>query len=114
MPTLSQQNALAAAIDAIRSAENELTDQIRGSSAALTAIKLTNEYNNLDSFLSELLHAQNAADDASFSNATVALQSRLSGLEADEKAIKAIISEVQTAEKVIGYITDALKWIAKL
>jgi negative regulator of replication initiation len=114
MPTPSEQTALNAAIDAIRSAEGVLTDQIRGSTDALTAIKLTNEYNNLDSYLSEILHAQNAADDASFANATAALQSRLSGLEADEKAIKALISDVTTAGKVIGYIADALKWIAKL
>jgi hypothetical protein len=114
MPTLSQQTTLNGAIDNIRSAEDILTNQIRSSTDALTAIKLTNEYNNLDSYLSELLHAQNAADDTSFSNATTALQSRLSGLEADQKSIKAIINDVATAGKVIGYIGDALKLIAKL
>ena len=114
MPTLSQQTAINAAVDAIRNAEDVLTDQIRCSTDALTAIKLTNEYNNLDSYLSELLHAQNAADDATFANATKALQSRLSGLEADEKAIETIIADVATAAKVIGYIADALKLIAKL
>ncbi len=114
MPTLSQQTAINAAIDAIRNAEDVLTDQIRSSTDALTAIKLTNEYNNLDSYLSELLHAQNAADDATFANATEALQSRLAGLEADEKAIQTVITDVAIAAKVIGFIADAIKLIAKL
>src|SRR3984957_12025612 len=104
MPTLSQHTAINAPVDAIRNAEDLLTDQVRSSTDTLTAIKLTNEYNNLDSYLSELLQAQNAADDATFANATEAIQSRTSGLEADEEAIKAIISDVATAAKVIGYI----------
>jgi ABC-type phosphate transport system auxiliary subunit len=114
VPTLSQQTAISAAIDAIRNAEDVLTDQIRSSTDALNAIKLTNEYNNLDSYLSELLHAQNAADDVTFANATQALQSRLSGLEADEKAIRSIIADVVIAGKVIGYIADAVKLITAL
>ncbi len=114
MATLNQKISVAGAIDAIRSAENLLTDQIQSSIDTLTAIKLTHEYNNLDSYLSELLHAQNAADDATFANATQALQSRTSGLQADEAAIKAIIADVATAGKVVGYITKALALIAKL
>jgi hypothetical protein len=114
MPTLSQQTAVASAIDAIRAAENVLTDQIQASNDTLTAIKLTHEYNNLDSYLSELLHAQNAADDSTFSNATDALKSRTNGLQADEAAIKKIITDVATAGKVIGSITQALALIAKL
>jgi negative regulator of replication initiation len=114
MPTLSQQSAISAAIDAIRGAENVLTDQIRSATETLTAIKLTNEYNNLDSYLSELLQAQNAADDSTFANATEALQSRVTGLQADEKAIKAIVSDVAAAGRVIGYIGQALTFIAKL
>jgi negative regulator of replication initiation len=114
MPTLNQQTAVASAIDAIRTAENLLTDQIQTSNDTLTAVKLTHEYNNLDSYLSELLHAQNAADDATFANATDALKSRTDGLQADEAAIKKIIADVATAGKVVGYITQALGFIAKL
>jgi hypothetical protein len=39
MPTLSQQTAINAAVDALRNAEDILTDQIRSSTDALTAIK---------------------------------------------------------------------------
>jgi ABC-type phosphate transport system auxiliary subunit len=114
MPTLSQQTAIAGGVSALRDAENLLTAQIRTATDALTAIKLTNEYNNLDSYLSELLHAQNAADDASFANATELLQSRVKGLQADEAAIKAVIKDVQIAGQVIGYVEQALGFIAKL
>jgi hypothetical protein len=114
MPTLNQQSAVAAAINSIRTAENLLTDQIQASNDTLQAIKLTHEYNNLDSFLSQLLHAQNAADDASFTNAIDALKTQTDGLEADEKTIKGIIADVATAGKVVGYITQALAFIAKV
>jgi hypothetical protein len=114
MPTLNQQTSVAGAIAAIRSAENLLTDQIQSSTETLTAIKLTHEYNNLDSYLSELLHAQNAADDSVFANATQLLQSQVSGLQADQASINTIISDVAIAGQVVGYITQALAFIAKL
>jgi hypothetical protein len=114
MPTLNQQTAVAGAITALRSAENLLTDQIQSSDDTLTAIKLTHEYNNLDSYLSELLHARNAADDLVFANATQQLQSQVSGLQADQAAINAIIADVALAGQVVGYITQALAFIAKL
>ena len=114
MPTPGQKKNTADAIAAIRAAENLLTQQIRGTNEVLTAIKLTNEYNNLDSCLSQLLHVQNSADDASFANATSALRSQASGLQADEAAIKTIVGDVQTAATIINYITQALAFIAKL
>ena len=80
----------------------------------LTAIKLTSEFHILDSYLSQLLHAQNSADDASFTNATAALKSQASGLQADEATIKTIVGDVQTAATIVSYITQALAFIAKL
>jgi ABC-type phosphate transport system auxiliary subunit len=114
MPTLDQQTALAGAISAIRNAENLLTDQIQAADNTLTAIKLTHEYNNLDSYLSELLQAQNAADDSVFANATKQLQSQVGGLQADQAAINSVIADVKLAGEVIGYITKAAALIAKL
>lgn len=114
MPTPDQQSNIAAAILAIRNAQNLLQQQINVASETLTAIKLTNEYNSLDSHLAQLLHAQNAADDAIFSQATVPLKSQTGGLQVDETTIKKIISDVETAAKVVGYITQALGYIAKL
>jgi negative regulator of replication initiation len=114
MPTPSQQTNLTSAIDNIRAAEDLLKQQINAASDSLSAIKLTNEFNNLDSFLSELLHAQNSADDASFADATTALQSHAAGLQADEATIKKIVGGVTIAADIISYITQALAFIAKL
>ena len=114
MPTLNQQTNVASAIDAIRSAEALLTQQIREATDTLTAVKLTNEYNNLDSYLSQLLHAQNTADDAAFANATAALKSQTGGLQADENSIKDIVADVKTASTIIGYIVQVMGFIAKL
>jgi hypothetical protein len=114
MPTLTELTAVSQAIGAIRQAEDLLTAQIQATDNTLTAIKLTHEYNNLDSYLSELLHAQNATDDTAFSNSTQSLKGRSDGLQADEKRIKAIVGDMATAEKVVGYIAQALAIIAKL
>lgn len=109
-----QQSNVSSAITAIRCAQNLLKQQINESSDTMTIIKLTNESNNLDSCLSLLLHAQNVADDVIFANAVATLKSQTSGLQAEELTIKSIIADVKTAEMVMGYITQALGFIAKL
>ena len=114
MPTSDQHSSIAAAILAIRSAQNLLQQQINVAIDTLVAIRLGNEYNSLDSNVQQLLHAQNAADDSIFSQAVTTLRSQTGGLQADEIAIKKIISDVGTAGKVVGYITQALSFIAKL
>jgi hypothetical protein len=81
--------------------------------------QLTHEFNNLDAFLSELLHAQNSADDAMFADACAALQAQADGLKADEEAIQTVVTDAATAassldHRLHGYITQALGFIAKL
>jgi hypothetical protein len=114
MPTPTQQSNVSSAIMAIRSAQNILRQQINASSDTMTAIKLTSEYSNLDSNLSQLLHAQNATDDASFTNAVAALKSPTSALQADQATIKKEIADVKTAASVVSYITQAIGFIAKV
>jgi hypothetical protein len=114
MPTPTQQSNVSAAIVSIRSAQNLLRQQINSAADTTTAIKLTNEYQNLDSNLQQLLHAQNTADDAIFSVTVSTLKSQTGGLQTDETAIKGIISDVGTATKVMGYIEQAVSFIAKL
>jgi hypothetical protein len=80
----------------------------------MTAIKLTSEYSNLDSNLSQLLHAQNATDDASFTNAVAALKSPAGALQADEATIKKEIADVNTVANIVSYITQAIGFIAKV
>ena len=114
MPTPDQQNSIASAVAAIRAAEDLLTAQIRVATDSLAAIKLTHEFNNLDTFLSQLLHAQNSADDAVFADACAALQAQADGLNADEEAIRRVVTDVATAASIIGYIAEAVGFIAKL
>lgn len=114
MPTPDQQLNTANAILAIRNAQNLIQQQINSSSNTLTAIKLATQYSSLDSSLSLLLHAQNVADDAILSKAIATLKSQTGGLQADETTIKTIIADAGTAAKVVGYITQALGFIAKL
>jgi hypothetical protein len=114
MPTPDQKSNVSSAILAIRSAQNLLQQQINNSIDILIAIKLTNEYNSLDSRVTQLAHAQTAADDAIFSQAIATLKSPTGGLQADEATIKTIISDVGTAAKIVNYITQALGFIAKL
>jgi ABC-type phosphate transport system auxiliary subunit len=114
MPTSDQQSNVSSAIAAVRNAQALLTQQIRNTGDTLTAIKLSNEYDNLDSYLSQLLHAQNSADDASFTSATSILKTQATGLQTDATSIKAIVADVQTAASIVSYITQALAFIVRL
>ena len=114
MPTDDQKKNIAGAIDAIRSAEELLRQEINKTGDVLEAIKLTNEFNNLDSFLSQTLHAQNSADDESFASAAAALQSQSSALKADEATIQQIVKDVKIAADVVGYVIQAIEFIAKI
>lgn len=114
MPTPNTRSGLADAINAIRAAEVLLTAQIRTADDTLLAIKLTHEYNNLDSFLSTLLHLQNMTDDGNFSAAARACKSTASTLKADQDAIKKIVKDVKLAAKIVSSIGKAITVIAKL
>lgn len=114
MPTQDQKSCITSAVLAIRNAQNLISKQITESSDVQVSINLQNQYNNLDSCLSQLLHAQNVADDAIFSSAIAVLQSQTAGLQKDDIAVKKIIADVATADKVLDYISQALGFIAKL
>lgn len=114
MQTSDRNSNITAAITAIRNAQKLLQQEIDTASDTATAINLTNLNNSLDSQISQLLHTQNIADDTIFSKAIDALRSPTSALQTDEATIKKLISDVGTAEKVVGYFTQALSFIAKL
>lgn len=114
MPTQNQKSCIESAVLAIRNAQNLISQQIDASSDMQVSVKLQNQYSSLDSCLSQLLHAQNVADDAIFSSAISALRSQTAGLQKDDLAVKKIIADVATANKVLGYISQAIGFIAKL
>ena len=114
MPTPDQRSDIKDAILAIRDAQHLLTQEINVTSDLMTGIRLNHEYQNLDSCVSQLLHAQNVADDTIFSQMLAAITPQTKRLQADENTIKGLISNVATADEVVGCITKALSFIVKL
>lgn len=114
MATVDQQTNITNALAALTNAQDLLTQQIDAANDTQTSNDLTNEYNDLDLLRSGLLQAQNAADDASFTNATTTLQSQANDLKADEASIGKIVADVKIAGNIVGYIGQALAFIAKL
>ncbi len=114
MPNPIQKDGLSEAINAIRSAEVLLTGQIRNATDTLLAIKLTHEYNNLDSFLSGLLHLQNVTDDDTFAGQISAFKATAATLKIDQDAIRKIVADVQLAANIVSYIGKAIAVVAKM
>jgi hypothetical protein len=114
MPTPDQQSNITAAISAARGAQKVLQQQIDAASDTSTEIELTNHFNALDALVEQLVHAQNSTDDQTLTKAVAALKSQTSALQAVQARVKKIISDVGLAEKIVGYITKALGFIAKL
>jgi hypothetical protein len=114
MPNAGQKQTLLNTVSLIRSAEQLLIQASRASSDLATLIKINTEYSQLDSFLSQLLHAQAIGDDADFANATAALKAQAATLQAQEEEIKKIVTDVGIAAKIAGYIAQAATFIATL
>ena len=114
MPTAAQSTAIGGAIAAIRAAENAILNQGRATTDPLIAAQLSNEYNALDSILTQLVQAQVVADDGSFKLAATALQQESTALTAQANAISKIIKDVAAAAQVVGYIARAASALATL
>lgn len=114
MGTDAQRQTLLNAVSLLRAAEQLLVQAGRDTSDPTTLMKITNEYNQLDSYLSQLLHAQAIADDAAFASATAALKQQASTLQTEEDDIKKIVADVGTAAQIVGYIAQALSFVATL
>jgi hypothetical protein len=110
----AQKQTLLNAVSLIRSAEQLLMQVSRASTDPVIIMKIVSEYNQLDSFLSQLLHAQAIADDADFASATAALKQQAATLQAEEDDIKTIVTDVGIAAQVVGYIAQALAFIATI
>jgi hypothetical protein len=114
MATPAQTSAIANAITAIRSAENALLVQGRATTNPLVAAQISNEYNALDSVLTQLVQAQVTADDTSFQRAATLLQQEATTLNAQAGAISQIIKDVGIAGQIAGYIAQAATVLASL
>lgn len=114
MPTQDQQSNLANAIAQIRNAQTLLQQQIDIEVDTRTAAILTNKHIVFGSYLSSLLQTQNLSDDASFTGMAQALQKQDTALKAESADIQALVADVKTAASIVGYITQALIFVAKL
>jgi hypothetical protein len=114
MPSAAQSHAISSAIASIRAAENALLNQGRQTTNALVAAKISNEYNSLDSVLTQLIQAQVIADDATFQTAATALQQESAILDTQAAAISQVIKDVATAAQIAGYIAQAATAVAAL
>lgn len=114
MPTGTQNTAITTAIASIRAAETALLNQGRATTDPLVSAKITNEYNSLDSVLTQLVQAQVIADDATFQRAATMLQQESATLNDQANAISQIIKDVGTAGQIAGYIARAASVLATL
>ena len=101
-------------VSLIRAAEQSLIQVSRASSDPLVIAKINTEYNQLDSFLSQVLHTQALTDDTIFTTSTAALKQQARTLQTEENDIKAIVTDVGIAAKIVGYLAQAASMIATL
>jgi len=114
MPTDTQKQSLLDAVSNIRSAEQLLVQESRATSDPGKLTQISIEYNQLDSFLSQLLHAQAIADDTDFAVAAASLKKQANTLQLEQKDIEKIVSDIKIAARIVGYVAQALAIIAKI
>jgi hypothetical protein len=114
MPTATQSQAITDAIASIRAAENALLNQGRLTTDPLVAAKISNEYNSLDSVLTQVIQGQVISDDATFQRVATALKQESAALNVQAIAISQTIKDVGTAGQIAGYIAQAVSAFAKL
>lgn len=114
MAIADQKKTLLDSVSQLRLAEQQLVQASRATTDPAALMKINTEYSQLDSFISQMLHAQAAADDADFTNAVVALKQQAATLQTQEDDIKKIVTDVGTAAKIAGYVAQALAFIATL
>jgi hypothetical protein len=114
MPTPSQQLDVSSAIAQIRSAEQLLNTIIGSTGDPALLAQITAGYRYLNGILGELVQAQLAADDATFTQVTTSLKNEAAKLKAQEAQFQQIISNVALAAQIVGYIAQAVAFIAAI
>lgn len=109
---MSPQAALTGAIRAVRQAQQGLMIASRQSTNQTVLLAINNEYQHLDSLLSQLFNAQAARDDVILDTASVALQAQARSLRNDEATIAKMIGDERLAAQIIGYVTRAATFLA--
>ncbi len=110
----AQIQTLTNTIAILRSSETLLLQASRGTSDLATLLQINAEYSHIDSWISQLLHTQALNDDAQFSAAVSTLKQQADSLAADEAHIQTIVKDVASAAKIVGYISQAVTFLAAI
>jgi hypothetical protein len=109
-----KKQSLLDAVAALRQAEMALKDASSSIEDDTLLLKITLEYNHLDSVLQQMVQAQAISDDSDFAAATASLKAQSDTLQADEDLIKKIVGDVDLAARIVGCIAQAITTIARL
>jgi phenylpyruvate tautomerase PptA (4-oxalocrotonate tautomerase family) len=107
-------DALAALVNQLSQLLADLLNAARASTDAVVLMKINSEYGAVQSIVSQATQAQMAADDDLFAQAIAGLKVQATMLTNMEAQIAAIVADVATAAKIVGYITQAITLIGKL
>lgn len=114
MPTDEKREHIASTIAQLRAAEQCLEDTIAHTGDETELQKLAAQCRAVNELIDSLVRAQLIADDAAFIQVTKDLKTQAADLKAQEGRLRALIHDVDTAAKVVGYITQALTFITAL
>ena len=98
----------------LTSLQGQLLDLSRSMADATALIQLHTEYLAVQTVLNQAAHAQLAADDAVFAQATSTLKDQAKLLDGMENQIKGIVKDVALAGKIVGAVTQVIALIAKV
>ena len=92
----------------------ELLIAARATADLAKSIKINSEMMAVQTVLNTAVQAQTAADDDQFSQACQNLNAQAAMLTAMEAQVAAIVADVASAGRIIGYIGQAVALIARL
>lgn len=93
---------------------NDLLTAARNTTDTAKLLQINSEYAAVQTCMFQATQAQMAIDDATFSQATSALDTQSRMLVGMEKQISGIVSDVALAGRITGYLVQAVSLIAKL
>ena len=77
-------------------------------------LQINNEYSAVQTLMDQATQARIAADDVTFIKLTSTLKAQAALLQGMEKQIQSIVSDVALAGQIVGYLAQAVAYLAKL
>jgi|GEM_PF-2037459 len=109
-----QKQLLFKSVSCLRAAQVKLMEASRSSTDPVVLAKINNEYSQLDSFLTQILHLIAIDDDQVFADSAGALKTQAGVLQSEEDEFKAVVAKVDMAAEIVACIAEAVSLIAKL